>query len=376
MEQQGLRRTLLMVVTTSSAGFCRRAWTGGRRSRYESWLYYKYFPHAASPYLQRKLRAYEARHRRCAPGTPLYAKSLEQLRSGRSADGMECTYVVWLPFDGLGNRMLSMHIEKSYTRLLYAKVVGPDANATAGVPAYVYLSMGWQLKDPLFFCGEHQLVLAKVNWLLLYSDLYFAQSPYAVAEFQDELRRLFPAKESVSHLLSRYLFHPTNPVWSLTTRYYRSYLASVKRRIGVQIRMFSYGSIPADDMYAQILACSRQAHILPDTGGGGGASDNGVLATRSDDNGDGSNSTAILVASLYADYYERLRSRYYEHAAKGGETVAVFQPSHEERQATDNLAHNQTAYGHKVPEPPCRRAVSMEPCNLTPPWVWSAGASP
>ena len=71
--------------------------------------------------------------------------------------------------------------------------------------------MGWQLKDPLFFCGEHQLVLAKVNWLLLYSDLYFAQSLYAVAEFQDELRRLFPAKESVSHLLSRYLFHPTNP---------------------------------------------------------------------------------------------------------------------------------------------------------------------
>ena len=68
------------------------------RIRYESWLYYKYFPYAASPYLQRKLRAYEARHRRCAPGTPLYAKSLEQLRSGRSADGMECTYVVWLPF--------------------------------------------------------------------------------------------------------------------------------------------------------------------------------------------------------------------------------------------------------------------------------------
>jgi xyloglucan fucosyltransferase len=430
------------------------------RSRYESWRYYKYFPYAASPYLQRKLRAYEARHRRCAPGTPLYAKSVERLRSGRSADGMDCTYVVWLPFDGLGNRMLSMvsgflyalltdrvllaalppdsadlfcepfpgttwrlplgddlpvanlvprgqDIERSYTRLLDAKVVGPAANATAGVPAYVYLSLGWQLKDPLFFCGEHQLVLGKVNWLLLYSDLYFVPSLYAVAEFQDELRRLFPAKESVSHLLSRYLFHPTNPVWSLTTRYYRSYLASAKRRIGVQIRMFSYGSIPADDMYSQILACSRQEHILPETDdGGGGAGDNGVLATRSDDNGDGSNSTAILVASLYADYYERLRSRYYEHAAKGGERVAVFQPSHEGRQATDNMAHNQralaevyllsfseelltsgrstfgyvssnlagvrptillAAYGHKVPEPPCRRAVSMEPCNLTPP---------
>ncbi|KAG0541482.1 hypothetical protein BDA96_02G020300 [Sorghum bicolor] len=414
----------LTAMNNGTAGMDRQAC----RSRYESWRYYKYFPFAASPYLQRKLRAYEARHRRCAPGTPLYAKSVEQLRSGRSADaGMECSYVVWLPFDGLGNRMLSMvsgflyalltdrvflvalppdstdifcepfparlqpprppscvrqwfpgttwrlpvddgdfpvanlvprgqDIEKSYTRLLDAKVIGPDANATAaGVPPYVYLSIGWQLKDPLFFCGEHQLVLGKVNWLLLYSDLYFSASR-AVAE-------------SVSHLLSRYLLHPTNPVWSLATRYYRSYLAPAKRRIGVQIRMFRY------------------------------------VATRSADNG-GSNSTAILVASLYADYYERLRSRYYVHAAKGGERVAVFQPSHEEQQATANMAHNQralaeiyllsfseelltsgtstfgyvssnlagvrptillTAYGHKVPDPPCRRAVSMEPCNLTPP---------
>ncbi|XP_008651984.1 probable fucosyltransferase 8 isoform X2 [Zea mays] len=426
------------------------------RSRYESWRYYKYFPYAASPHLQDKLRAYEARHRRCAPGTPLYAKSVEQLRSGRSADGMECTYVVWLPFDGLGNRMLSMvsgflyalltdrvflaalpadsadlfcepfpdttwrlpledfpvadllprgqSIERSYTSLLDAKEVGPDANATAGVPPYVYVSLGWQLKDPLFFCGEHQLVLGKVNWLLLYSDLYFSPSLYAVAEFQDELRRLFPAKESVGHLLSRYLFHPTNPVWSLTTRYYRSYLATAKRRIGVQVRMFSYGSISADDMYSQILACSQQEHILPETEDGD--EDEVVAATRNGDNADGSNSTAILVASLYADYYERLRSRYYDHGAKGGERVAVFQPSHEERQATDNMAHNQralaeiyllsfseelltsgrstfgyvssnlagvrptimlTAYDHKIPEPPCRRAVSMEPCNLTPP---------
>ncbi|KAG0541479.1 hypothetical protein BDA96_02G020000 [Sorghum bicolor] len=435
-------------------------------SRYETWRYYKYFPYAASRHLQRKLRDYEARHRRCAPGTPLFAKSVEQLRSGRGADdgGMECSYVVWLPMDGLGNRMLSMvsgflyalltgrvflvalprdtadlfcepfpgttwrlpmddgdfpvanlfprsqDMDKSYTRLLDAKVIGPDTNATAPVetppPPYVYLSLGPRLKDSIFFCGEHQLVLRKVNWLLQYSDLYFAPSLYAVAEFQDELRRLFPAKESVSHLLSRYLFHPTKPVWRLVTRYYRSYLAPAKRRIGVQVRMFGYGSIPADDMYNQILACSRQENLLPETDVNDGAGDEQAAASmRSGDNG-GSNSTAILVASLYADYYERLKSRYYEHAAKGGETVAVFQPSHEERQATGNSAHNQralaeiyllsfseelltsgrstfgyvssslagvrptmllTAFGHKVPEPPCRRAVSMEPCNLTPP---------
>ncbi|RLM84891.1 galactoside 2-alpha-L-fucosyltransferase-like [Panicum miliaceum] len=60
---------------------------GSCRSRYQLSRYYKHFPYASSPHLLRKLRAYEARHRRCAPGTPLYARSIEQLRSSRSADG-------------------------------------------------------------------------------------------------------------------------------------------------------------------------------------------------------------------------------------------------------------------------------------------------
>jgi len=431
------------------------------RSRYELWQYYKHFPYAASPYLQRKLRAYEARHRRCAPGTPLYAKSVEQLRSGRSADGMECTYVVWLPFDGLGNRILSMvsgflyalltdrvllaalppdsadlfcepfpgatwrlpaedfpvanlfgvgqDMEQSYTRLVGGKVAGTATNATAAVtPSYVYLSLGWKLRDKIFFCGEHQRVLRKVNWLLLYSDLYFAPSLCEVAEFQDELGRLFPEKESMHHLLSRYLLHPANPVWSLVISYYRSYLALATRRIGVQIRMYGHSSIPADDMYNQILNCSRQEHILPETTNDDDKAVTPTAVTGDDGNGS-NNSTAIFIASLYSDYYKRLRSRYSTpHAAKGGGAtrVSVFQRTHEERQATENLAHNQkalveiyllsfseelvtsglstfgyvssglagvrpaillTAFNHKVPETPCRRAVSMEPCNLTPP---------
>ena len=69
-----------------------------------------------------KLRAYEARHRRCAPGTPLYARSVEQLWSGRIAneageESCRCSYIVWLPFDGLGNRMLSMVIGFLYALL-------------------------------------------------------------------------------------------------------------------------------------------------------------------------------------------------------------------------------------------------------------------
>ena len=171
--------------------------------------------------------------------------------------------------------------------------------------------------------------------------------------------------------------------------------------------MVGSDTVPADDKYNQILACSRQERILPETVDD---SDEAAVTTTVTGGGGGGNngsSTAILIASLYPDYYERLRARYYEHAAaKGGAWVGVFQPTHEERQATDKLAHNQkalaeiyllsfseelltsglstfgyvssnlagvrptillTAFHHKVPATPCRRAVSMEPCNLTPP---------
>ncbi|KAF8713933.1 hypothetical protein HU200_027915 [Digitaria exilis] len=441
------------------------------QSRYESWRYFKHFPYAPSQHLIAKLRAYEARHRRCAPGTPLYAKAIDHLKSGgRSAAAdeaameEECRYVVWLPFDGLGNRMLSMasgflyalltdrvflvalppnsadlfcepfpnttwllppveefpvpnlfslgpRPSSSYTNLLAKKKIVVDVDVDVhGGDAIAGMT------DGPFFCGEHQAVLSKVRWLLLYSDLYFVPSLYPIAEFQGELRRMFPDKESVSHLLLRYLFHPSNPVWGMVTRYYHSYLAHADKRIGVQIRMFHFATVPADDLYNQILSCSRQEHILPVTDDDAPApvmaGDNATATSGGDNNNNGgSNTTAILIASLYADYYERLKSRYYEHAAArrgggGAVWVGVFQPTHEEWQLTGKLAHNQKAlaeifllgfsdelvtsgmstfgyvgsslagvrptillpaHGHKVPVPPCRRAVSMEPCNLTPP---------
>ncbi|KAL6606870.1 hypothetical protein ACP70R_042523 [Stipagrostis hirtigluma subsp. patula] len=439
-------------------------------SRYQSRRYYRHSPYAPSSHLLRKLRAYEARHKKCGPGTPLYAKSVEQLRSGRrSTEATECSYVVWLPYNGLGNRMLSLlstflyalltgrvllvhapddfaglfcepfpgatwvlppdfpvanlsqlgwTTDQSYTNLLRQnKIVNDPEKAAARSapppPPYVHLNLGhdFRFTDTLFYCDDDQLVLSKVNWLLLLSDLYFVPPLYSIPAFQEELQRLFPAKESVSHLLARYLFHPTNSVWGLVTRYYDTYLAHAEERIGMQIRAFSWASIAVDDLYKQILACSRQEHILPDIdgddeaapernttsggGGGGGGADAG-------------SSKAILIASLHADYYERIRTAYYEHAAKGGATVSVFQPSHEGRQATGRRTHNQkalaeiyllsfsdvlltsgrstfgyvssslaglrpailhTAYNHKVPETPCVRAVSMEPCLHAPPRV-------
>ncbi|KAM3207793.1 hypothetical protein ACQJBY_062829 [Aegilops geniculata] len=422
-------------------------------SRYQSPHYYKHSPYAPSPHLLRKLRDYEARHSRCGPGTPLYAKSVDHLRSGssRSTEDAECNYIVWIPYNGLGNRMLSLlstflyalltdrvllvhstddftglfcepfpgadatwvlppdfpiagmswlgvGSNQSYGNLLDAKKIANDpAKATAqSVPPYVYLHLAHDLRrsDRLFYCNDDQLVLAKVNWLLVQNDFYFVPALYELAEFEGELRRLFPAKESVAHLLGRYLFHPSNSVWGMITRYYHTYMAQAEERIGVQIRMFSWATIPADDMYSQIMACSRQEHILPDVV-------DGDAAASSSSHDGSSKPKAILIASLQADYYDRIKSTYYEHAAKGGGMVGVFQPSHEERQIMGQRPHNQKAlaeiyllsfsdvllttgastFGYmssslaglrptmlmvpedgKVPEPPCVRAVSMEPC--------------
>ncbi|KAK3131922.1 hypothetical protein QOZ80_6AG0513420 [Eleusine coracana subsp. coracana] len=436
-------------------------------SRYESHQYYRFSPYAPSTYLLRKLREYEARHKKCAPGTPLYAKAVSQLRSGRGTEAMECNYLVWLPYNGLGNRMLSListfvyalltnrvvllhspadfddlfcepfpdttwvlppdfpvenlsqlglSPDQSYRNLLDRKKMSNDpAKATVqSVPPYVFLNLGHEHKfmDKLFFCGDNQVVLDKVNWLLVFSDLYIVPTLYSMARFRDELRLMFPEKESVAHLLGRYLFHPTNSVWGLITRYYHSYLAQAEQIIGIQIRMFPFGTIPVDDMYNQILSCSRQEHILPTVEGDQTAETGNLTMNGTTSSGADSKSKAILIASLYADYYERLRLTYYEHAAKGGARVSVFQPSHEGVQATERRAHNQkalseiyllgfsdalltsgmstfgyvssslagvrptillTAHRHKVPATPCVRAVSMEPCNLTPPRVRCTG---
>ncbi|KAJ3700229.1 hypothetical protein LUZ61_003934 [Rhynchospora tenuis] len=77
-------------------------------SRYESALYYKTIPHMPSSYLLQKLRNYEDLHKKCGPNTPLYKKSIEQLKSGHSVELMDCNYVVWIPFLGLGNRILTL----------------------------------------------------------------------------------------------------------------------------------------------------------------------------------------------------------------------------------------------------------------------------
>ncbi|KAL6635182.1 hypothetical protein ACP70R_027853 [Stipagrostis hirtigluma subsp. patula] len=364
------------------------------QSRYKSNLYRKPSPFPLSPYLVQKLRKYEAYHKKCGPGTKRYRRAIKNLKAGRNVDNPECKYVVWFPCNGLGNRMLTiastflyalltdrvllMHVAaeqeglfcepfpgsswvlpgdfprnnpfslnidapESYVNMLKNGVVRNDGGGGApasSLPPYVYLHVEQfrlKLSDNVF-CDEDQALLAKFNWMALKSDSYFAPALFLTPAFEAELARMFPQKEAVFHHLGRYLFHPTNRVWGIVRRYYEAYLARVDEKIGFQIRIFPEKPVKFENMYDQLVRCIREQRLLPELGAAD-ADDGPANATA----GGAGKVKAVLIASLYSGYYEKIRAMYYERPTKTGEVVAVFQPSHEEHQQYTSNEHNQKA---------------------------------
>ncbi|KAF8730296.1 hypothetical protein HU200_017280 [Digitaria exilis] len=390
------------------------------RSRYESSSLYRHpSPFRPSTYLVERLRRYEARHRRCGPGTPLFKQAVEHLRSRRNTGGSECQYVIWTPINGLGNRMLSlastflyalltdrvllvhalqefdglfcepfpgsswklpvdddfpitvtdfagvftMGSPASYKNMRQAGAISSDhRNVTAeGLPAYVFLDLIQSFTDAAF-CDDDQRVLAKFNWMVLKSDVYFAAMLFLMPAYEHELARLFPEKEAVFHHLARYLFHPSNDVWGIVRRYHGAYLARADERVGLQVRVFPEMPVPFENMHAQIARCSEQEGLLPkvvvrDKSGAGAAnhsSSSAMASGRSNSN----KLTSILVTSLFSDYYERIRGVYYASATETGEYVEVHQPSHEREQHTEARVHNQRALAEMYLLSTCDRIVT------------------
>ncbi|WOL08787.1 hypothetical protein Cni_G17540 [Canna indica] len=358
-------------------------------SRYQSSLYRKPSNHTPSSYLVAKLRRYEALHKKCGPKTELYKKAVEHLKSNVSTGPLECNYVVWLPADGLGNRIISItssflyallndkvllldlpqdmrglfcepfpesswllpadfpiqnrywifeHDPHSYGNMLKNKVVSNEINITNvgnSLPGYLYLHLLHANDDfdKIFYCEDGQKFLQQFPWLLLRSNEYFAPAFFFIPEFEEELKLLFPERSTVFHHLGRYLFNPTNSVWGYITRYYEAYLANAREILGVQIRIFAFANVEIDVMLNQIMNCSVSEKLLPDVSLNGSA-----LPSIT-----GEKPKAVLLASLMGEYFDKLRDRYYEHATTTGEVVGVYQPTHEEQQHTEKLSHNMKA---------------------------------
>ncbi|EMS67746.1 Galactoside 2-alpha-L-fucosyltransferase [Triticum urartu] len=360
------------------------------RSRYEFASYHekkKNASHKPSPYLLGKLRRHEALQKRCGPGTAPYRAAVRQLKSGKGAAATDCRYLISISYRGLGNRMLATasaflyavltdrvllihqykqdisalfcepfpgttwllpsgrsfplgHLRdygigsnESLGNMLKANVISVGAHGNASWsdggdrrPPFVYLHLegGYDFHDKLFYCDEHQLLLHGAPWLLMKTDSYLVPGLFLVPSFQDELGRMFPEKDMAFFHLGRYLFHPVNDVWRAVTSYYRTNLAGVGQRVGIQIRVFQKKPTPLQHILDQVLSCVRREKLLPE------------ITSSSKIN---ASDQAILVTSLSAWYYERIREEY------GGGRVAggVHQPSHEGRQKWGDTSHDRRA---------------------------------
>ncbi|KAF7086016.1 hypothetical protein CFC21_089377 [Triticum aestivum] len=353
---------------------------------------------APSSHLVARLRRYEAWHRRCGPGSPLFGEAVEHLRSGRNAARSECQYAVWTPFNGLGNRMLALastllyalltdrvllvHAPQefdglfcepfpgsswtlpagfpiadfdatftmlsptSYKNMKKAGTIngGDRVNVTAeGLPAYVFLDLIQSYTDAAF-CEADQRVLAKFNWMVVKSDVYFATALFLMPAYRRELARLFPEKEAAFHHLARYLFHPSNDVWGIVREFYEAYLAGADECVGLQVRVFQEVPVPFETMYGQIMRCSEQEGLLPKVAL---AQQNAAAARNTSavppPDGRKTKVTSILVTSLSPEYYERIRGVYHANWTETGDYVVVHQPSHDGVQHTEARGHNQRA---------------------------------
>ncbi|XP_058192036.1 probable fucosyltransferase 8 [Rhododendron vialii] len=435
-------------------------------SRYRSIQYRKLSPHKPSPYLISKLRNYESLHKQCGPHTESYNATVNHLRHHHPhhdiSNNSTCKYIVHLFYghSGFGNRMLSLVSNFLFAVLTNRLLLVDQGDHTAllcepfpdttwalpfdfplrdqfdrfdpnhshcygnmmrnktvelsmddSPPPFVYLNLvhDFNKYDQRFFCDRDQNIMKKVPWLLSRSTQYYIPSLFLMPSFEKELTKLFPEKETVFHHLGRYLVHPSNEVWGLITRYYETYLAKFDERIGIQIRDFSSTGLPFQNskelasletiFMDRILDCSVQENLLPKVITNT-LNSSAINATRN------TKAKSVLVTSLISSYFEKLRNMYQDNPTITGESVTVFQPSHEESQQSYNAQHNMKAlaeiyllslmdelvtspwstFGYVAQglgglrpwilsnplremdsDSPCRRVTSMEPCFHYPP---------
>ncbi|KAH7850608.1 hypothetical protein Vadar_000387 [Vaccinium darrowii] len=351
-------------------------------SRYQSVLYRKASMHNPSPYLMSRLRSYEALHQRCGPHTEPYNKTIQQLKSGKQTGPSDCNYVVWISFSGLGNRILTLASAFLYSLLTnrvllvdrgvditdlfcepfphvswllpmdfplasqfshfdqksvhsYGNMLKNNISADSTLPfVYLHLVHDYGDHDKLFFCDQDQSFLDGVPWLVMKTDNYFVPSLFLIPSFEEELRNLFPEKQTVFHFLGRYLFHPTNQVWGLVTRYYQSYLAKSDERIGIQIRVFDTSVGPFQHVLDQILACTLNENLLPKIN-----RQEHIIGPPGKQK-----SKAVLMTSLSSGYFEKVRDMYWEYPTTTGDFIGIYQLSHEHHQQTENQMHNIKAW--------------------------------
>lgn len=324
-------------------------------SRYEASLYRKESTFKQSSYLEARFKRYQDLHRRCGPFTIAYNSTLDKLKLGDWSDGgvSGCNYVIWLNSDGeLGSRMLSLASAFLYALLTNRVLLVEQGAEVADLFCEPFPYTSWFLpsefplneqsllrhlvldstdQQKLFFCEEGQALLKETPWLILKADSYFVPSLFSITSFEQELEKLFPVKETVFYFLGQHLFHPTNVVWGLITRYYSAYLARADQRIGIHIEVSD-----TTNLVEQILACGVRHELLPEVDKDRHLPSSQVLNRKS---------KAVFVSSSSPGYYfESIRDVYWENPTVTGEVISVHRPSHKEYQKTQRNMESRRAW--------------------------------
>lgn len=422
-------------------------------SRLQSHLYRKVSPHKPSSYLISKLRNYEKIHRRCGPNGKDYHKSMTNIINSKNIKGhvSKCKYLIWTPANGLGNQMVSMAATFLYALLTnrvmlvrfrkdkqgifcepflnstwllpekspfwnenhvetYQSLIEKEKannNSKLELPSSLFLNLQYRpnLPEKFFHCDDSQALIIKFPLLILQSDQYFVPSLFMTPFFSKELEKMFVEKDTVFHHLGRYLFHPSNEAWRLITNFYQAHLAKADEKIGLQIRVFNPTLTPQEAIMNLVLNCTIHNKLLPK-----------VLGMKDSTSTSSNKNKAIvkvvLVASLYPEYGDNLKTMYTNKSTSSGEVIEVHQPSGEEQQKFNDNKHNMKAWvdmyllslsdvlvttslstfgyvaqglGNLRPWllykiisndthfPACEREFSMEPCYHAPPKHYCSG---
>ena len=181
----------------------------------------------------------------------------------------------------------------------------------------------------------------------------------------------------------------------MVTRSYTAYLSRADERLGIQVRVFDRHAGYLQHVMDQIVACTQREKLLPE------------LSTQVTNTSRSKRLLkVVLVTSLHPEYSVKLKRMFWEQPTSTGESIEVYQPSEERVQQTDKKLHDQKAlaevyllsltdnivtsarstFGYfayslgglrpwilykpvnrTAPDPPCVKAVSMEPCFHRPP---------
>lgn len=351
----------------------------GCASQLDQHLFWRASNYTSPPVLVKAMKEYEEYHSNCRKQEAEYESDEDFGRAlmGRGKNPLACQYLVWYsPFDGLGNRLLSLvstyvlailtkrvlvldrqwPVEKLFcepflgsswllplpvrTDLMFAEAKLWNEWVTDGVKARagkdviasphavkVVVNHDDNIK---FFCPSELERLKEVQVLLILSNQYYVPGLY-YTKYRTRIEELFPDR-LIFTPTGRKILNPTKKIWERASEVFYRYLKPAGHRLGLQLRTKEQPW--RREKSARLDKCAQRLGLLPPPLDR--KSKGGVVFSRLPD-------TATFVASLKRDFYFHLKNAYVVNPREQARRVSVHRATHASEQLSSDLSHNEDA---------------------------------